>query len=114
MVEDMEEQELINGTDDFDTQEKQFCQAVTGMAVELRDISKSAKSTQVGLLTLTNAVLDKRKANPEVCTDRVYAFCMTWLAGAITFNRDVSWRLKSVVSFLAGAATVVVFNRFIG
>ena len=107
-----EYEETVHGTDDFSEAEQEFAESVTLMAVSIRDMNKSGPATQDALVALTTAVLDRRKSHPAIVTDRVYAFCMSWLAGAITFNRDGGWRLKSAVAFLVGAATVMAFHRF--
>ena len=113
MTEETEtDKDVSRGTDDFTEPERKFAESVTLAAVDIRNTLKSMRDTQVMLLALTAEVISKRESNPEVVTDRVYAFCMSWLAGALTFNRDGAWQIKSIVSFLVGAATVVVFNGF--
>ena len=91
-------------------EEKGFTDAIVKLACEVRDAGRGMTETRLALLTIVKAVMDRQKATPDVVTDRVYEFCMTWLAGAITFNTGNSWRARAAVAFFAGAATVVAFK----
>ena len=98
------------GINNFPAKGQEFAKAITSVAVQVRDQRESTSATHAALMVIVEAVLSKRKTDPETVDDQVFAFCMAWMAGAITFNTGQSWKTKALISFLAGAATVVAFR----
>jgi hypothetical protein len=105
------EQDNEHGVQSFDPKGQEFIQAIVDAAMQIRNGGGSPLSKQNQLFAVTDTVLKFRKSDPEVVTDKVFDFCMTWIAGAVSFNATSGWRLKAFIAFLAGAVTVLVYGR---
>jgi hypothetical protein len=101
------------GLDNFTEPEKVFCEVFTKQANEIVT-RKSGSAACDRLYALTARLMAAREGQPELCTTRVYFFCMAWVSGAVsTADKGRIGMTHCAIAFLAGAATVTAM-RFIG
>ena len=104
-----EEEAAGAGINHMSDKERAAVEYVTQLAMHIRDgVSHPFRKQELLIDIAVELLKEKRKGNPSI-TEDVYQFCMTWIAGAITFNADERWKMKSIISFLAGAATVAAY-----
>lgn len=104
-----------NGIEDFTEEEQVFCEVMTKLA-KATSMKSAGHDAVEGLTALAANVVASRKSDPELCTTRVYFFCMAWMAGAVSIAESEEHRKGGLtlthcgLAFAAGAAIVAVFN----
>jgi hypothetical protein len=103
---EQDENDVSEGIESFNEKEQVFCRTMTELAKKIT-MKYSGKRAVTALLLLAGKVMDSKKSDPDLCTGRVYFFCMSWLAGAVSSaDSGRIGMLHCGIAFLAGAAIV--------
>jgi hypothetical protein len=98
--------EKLEGVSAFTEVERDYCIVVTQNALKMLTVNQ--------MTDLAGGVIADREHNPDVVTERVYFFCMSWIAGAISM-RGRGLRLgHCAIAFFSGAAIVQIVLYFFG
>jgi hypothetical protein len=106
---------ISEGVEGFDPDEQAYCEKITKLA---KDVSMEYQGWESvhKLADVANEVI-KAKGNDTVVTTRVYFFCLSWLAGAMSVAESGEYvKRKSLtmthcaLAFIAGAAIITIYE----